>query len=110
EGEKSTRDLRISQAFLYRKAKFVSCWHASNVESAAMWKIYGENENGIAVISDIARMKSAFHESVETIYAGRVSYIDFAEDRLDLGNGFTPLVHKRSSFEHEKEVRLVWTD
>lgn len=110
EGEKSLRELRIRQAFLYRKKHYVNCWHASSFESAAMWKVYGYDDHGVAIISRLRRIKDAFDDFKDTIYCGQVKYIDYECEELDLSNAFYPIVHKRLSFEFEKEVRLVFCD
>ncbi len=41
---------------------------------------------------------------------GLVKYIDYENDWLREGNTFYPFMHKRKSFEHEKEVRAVISD
>lgn len=34
-------------------------------------------------------------------------YVDYERDWIDEGNTFAPIVHKRKSFEHEREVRAI---
>jgi hypothetical protein len=109
-GEKSIRELRIRQAFLYRKQKYVNCWHESNFESAAMWRVYGYDNNGVAIVSQSKRILGAFRDNPEEFYCGKVKYLDYENDVVDLNNGFYPIVRKRLSFEYEREVRLVFSD
>lgn len=40
----------------YRNNTFVSCWHISDTESDAMWKIYS-NKNGIAIKTNIGKLE-----------------------------------------------------
>jgi hypothetical protein len=45
-----------------------------------------------------------------TIHLGEIQYINYERDWLPEGNLFYPFVHKRKSFEHEREVRAVFND
>ena len=88
-----------------RSNVFVNCWHESDVESAAMWKLYAR-EAGIAVRSTFANLANGI-QTDQPIYIGRVKYIDYVQDPMPTGNVFTPFLHKRKSFEHEREVRAI---
>lgn len=94
---------------LMRQTLFVNCWHANAFESDAMWKIYVKG-NGIAVQSTFQRLKRSLSTATQTLFAGEVEYIDFRRAAMDVGIAFTPALHKKKSFEHEKEVRAVWWD
>src|SRR5258705_2583306 len=39
---------------------FVNCWHVNPFESAAMWKIYCGNGDGVAILSTFERLKNSF--------------------------------------------------
>jgi len=41
------------------------------------------------------------------LYIGAVTYVDYQNHRYAVNNFFYPVMHKRSSFAHESEVRLV---
>ena len=56
---------------ILRQQRAVWCWHNSEMESAAMWPIYGER--GIAVKTDVASLKAAL-PSGEFLIA-RVKYL-----------------------------------
>ena len=71
---------------------FVSCWHMNECESAAMWKY--------------SRLREALAEDV---HIGTINYISYDRDKIPAGNTFWPLMHKRRSFEHEQELRAVWS-
>lgn len=87
----------------------INCWHKNKYESAAMWNLYLKTNEGIAVKSTFSRLSSSFSKTSDTVYIGEVSYIDYDEHHIDTGNIFGPFLHKRISFEHEKEVRaIVW--
>lgn len=38
-----------------------------------------------------------------------IKYIDYKKDWIPEKNMFYPFVHKRKSYEHEKEVRAIYT-
>jgi len=86
------------------KRVFVSCWHASNVESAAMWSLYGEISASIAVCCSYSALALALPPAV---YMGEVQYLDWDREGFDQGNMLAPFVSKRSSYRHEQEVRAV---
>lgn len=85
---------------------FVNCWHANESESAAMWDLYSSRDSGVAIKTTVGRLKSSL-EGGET-YLGAVRYVDFNNyiERESL-NVMVPAFLKRSSFEHEREVRLL---
>lgn len=84
-----------------RKQLFVSCWHASDNESEAMWQLYSDKHKGIAIVSDIDILRNNMPENIELDY---VTYVDYEAESIPRA----PLyMYKRSAFEHEKEVRAV---
>ncbi len=89
-----------------RKHVFVSCWHLNESESAAMWKLYLKSGEGIAIQSTVGRLKSAL-QPADTLHIGMVKYIDYDKEAIAARNALTPIVHKRKSFEHERELRAV---
>jgi hypothetical protein len=86
---------------------FVNCWHMNEVESAAMWKIYSTSKESVCVQSTYTRLREALDGDV---YIGVVNYIDYKRDTMPPNNVFWPLTYKRKSFEHERELRAVWSD
>lgn len=93
-----------------RRQYYVSCWHAAEHESAAMWKIYGTPGAGVAVITNGARLESALSACQQDAYLGAVSYLDPGSFQIGRVNAFDPLMIKRVSYEYEQEVRLVHWD
>lgn len=105
---------------------YVSCWHANQTESAAMWGLYGASKYTVAIRTTVDGLRGAFHSQDEyAIAVGDVKYVDFdsSEDEIDdedmdkirsvhSGNadsvGLTLL--KRKEFQHEKEIRCVVLD
>lgn len=87
-----------------RQWTFISCWHMSDDESAAMWKLYTKTNEGVAIQTSYENLVNALPEFV---YVGLVQYIDYKKDWLPEGNSFYPFMHKRKSFAHENEIRAI---
>lgn len=84
----------------------INCWHMNDHESAAMWDLYLKSNEGVAIQSTYSKLKKSLTDEQET-YLGVVKYIDYDTEFLDSGNLLSPFVHKRKSFEHEREVRAL---
>lgn len=85
---------------------FVNCWHMNEYESAAMWKIYSSAKESVCLQTTYARLRAALDKDV---YIGVINYISYELDKMPPGNVFWPLTYKRKSFEHERELRAVWS-
>jgi len=93
-----------------KELTFVNCWHMNDGESAAMWRLYALEKQGLAVQSTIARLKQSFKGYKDHIFVGKVKYVDFETDFVPVRNALIPFLHKRKSFDHEKEVRaVIWS-
>jgi len=98
----------LSQFYrLFRKFTAINCWHLNKYESAAMWRLYLKSNEGIAIQSTFNLLKGSLKDGNHNIFIGKVKYIDFEKDWLPEGNTLYPFVHKRKSFEHEQELRVV---
>ncbi|MGX9992133.1 hypothetical protein ACS4RR_023720 [Rhizobium sp. Z1P35] len=109
EGIAGWKTLVSQQSDLTRKFRTwcaVNCWHMNEYRSAAMWKLYVQAGDGIAVQSTYARLRDSI-SSEEEVYIGKVNYIDYQRHVIDANNLLSPLVHKRTSFSHECELRAV---
>lgn len=82
-----------------------NCWHHSNCESDALWKLYASE--GVAIQSSFGSIKKAFANHPEDVYFGEVRYVDHETVNVPNGNIFPPLLLKRKCFSYEQEVRLV---
>lgn len=87
-----------------RQWTFINCWHASEHESAAMWRLYSAGDEAVAIQSSYGRLTECLPEMA---VPGLVNYIDYDTDEMPEDNTFHPFFHKRKSFEHEREVRAV---
>lgn len=90
----------------YRRYITVNCWHWSEYESAAMWSVYAREQYGIAIRTDFKRLCDSFTDEVD-IFVGRIHYADYDRTVIPEENLLSAYLHKRKSFEHEREVRAV---
>ena len=96
---------------LQRELTFVNSWHCQEYESAAMWSQYLRTQEGIAIQSTYQRLCQCVSDYKDfDIFIGLVSYRDYDVDSMPEGNSLVPVMSKRRSFEHERELRaLIWT-
>ena len=92
-----------------RKCTFINCWHQSQHESAAMWRLYARERGGLAIKTDFASLAESL-VCVDNIYIGEVTYLDYESASIKEDNAIAPFLFKRDSFEHEKEVRAIYWD
>ena len=86
-----------------REEYFVSCWHANDMESEAMWKLYISAKNqGIAIQTTMERLCYSIGNS--NFELGEVNYISYEKP---LGVDSVPVWYKRKAFQHEQEVRAI---
>jgi hypothetical protein len=77
-------------------------------ESAAMWELYAQRNSGIATKTTFKRLKDSLGDNTpDLIKFGLVKYIDFENEWEPEGNLYYPFLHKRRSFEHERELRAI---
>jgi hypothetical protein len=97
-----------------RRLTKISCWHMNEGESAAMWSLYVRDKRGIALRTTVDRLTSAIqpyriqpHYAEERIWMGPVRYIDYRTEHMLGSLGLGRFFHKRRSFAHEQEFRVV---
>ena len=90
-----------------RQWMYANCWYISDHESAAMWQLYSSSNEAIALQSTYELLHLNLPENS---YVGEIQYIDFERDFIDILNMFTPFMHKRLSFAHERELRALIED
>lgn len=88
------------------KYSAMNCWHMNEHESAAMWKLYLKSDEGIAVQSRYEKLRDCLIDD-EKVLLGMVKYLDYEVEGIDPRNILSAFVHKRKSFEHEREVRAL---
>ena len=90
----------------------ICCWHRTDYESAAMWRLYAESKKGVALCTTAKkignaiqpfRLKPSFGE--ETLFAGNIEYVDLTKERLKEA-GVKRFYYKHLPFSWEQEFRL----
>lgn len=100
--------LRVAE--IQRREMYINCWFVSEHESAAMWKLYLQSPEGIAIRSDHDELVRALGASPLRARTSSVTYIDYDKTPIPSGNLFFPFLHKRLSFAHENELRaIIWS-
>ena len=97
---------------IIQNGTFVSCWYLSEIESAALWKLFPKSDEGIAIKTTVNKLNNAIeHKNTEKIILqGSVTY---GHEKIikSRKESFYSIEHavftKRAFFEHEKELRLV---
>ena len=105
----NSTDLALKHAEYLRSIRTyfaVNCWHMNAYESAAMWKLYLMGLEGVAIQSTYQKLCHSI-KGAEKVRVGVVEYIDYEKDFILGGNMLASIVHKRKSFEHEREVRAA---
>lgn len=103
EAQRLLRDLE-SGGESSRSRTFISCWHESSHESAAMWRLYSSFlPNAVAIKTTFDALYKSLGRNPE-IRIGRVRYIDLGSQFAGINDAYW---RKRKSFEHEREVRAV---
>ncbi|CUH96004.1 hypothetical protein P22_2092 [Propionispora sp. 2/2-37] len=110
-----------------KKLFLISCWHRSSIESYAMWKIYSNDAQGVAIETTIDNLHDSFicndehlrktpsdkwgKEEMLTheIIPGNVIYYDGRYKDIPDGYPykFRRFFYKQKFFEYEKEHRLI---
>ncbi len=88
----------------------VNCWHCNEVESVAMWKLYTNGKDGVAIQSTVGRLKACLSHEPRNLFIAEVQYRDHHAEPTEESishDALLPLITKRRSFAHESEVRLL---
>ncbi|WP_082140095.1 DUF2971 domain-containing protein [Desulfovibrio sp. TomC] len=92
----------------------INCWHRSEYESDAMWRLYADEKKGVAITTTPERIRAALkpfrlHPEYETekMYAGSVKYIDLTQDIGCYRGMLDRFFYKHRLFESEQEFRLA---
>jgi hypothetical protein len=98
-------DLVEAQMTIELRANYLaSCWHMSEVESGAMWAIYGHE--GVAISTTIRSLANSLSSTGHTIEIFPVIYVDHATDELPRDE---PYRFKHRLYAYEQELRALLT-
>ena len=83
----------------------VSCWHANDMESEALWRLYSPPPTpGVAIRTTVGQLWEATTQDASAV-VGRVQYLDFRRSFATVQN--ERIFCKRLSLSHECEVRVT---
>lgn len=90
-----------------RATTYISCWHHRDEETAAMWELYNDRGKEVAIKTTVGNLRSALRWSDDMVM-GCVEYKDYNSggDLFQITRN-SPFFHKRLSYEHESEFRVV---
>lgn len=89
----------------------VQCWHASSVESTAMWRIYGGPEPSICLCSTVGRLRAGLRPAGTTkIHLSKVAYRQHDADIAPRRHPLAPFLIKSKSYAFERELRAIAHD
>jgi hypothetical protein len=92
----------------HRKNVVISSWHINEYESFAMWQIFTQKNEGLAIQSTLGKLQKALAVDTEfEQFIGEVNYIDYKKEYIPFDNTFFPFLFKRKSFQYEREVRVI---
>ena len=73
-----------SDTYFGRETTYINCWHGGEVESAAMWKLYGTAAGSVVIQSSYEKLVNAIPNDVYMgdvrvgcVYIGMVQYKDY---------------------------------
>ncbi len=92
----------------HREKVVVSSWHINEYESFAMWQIFTQHNEGLAIQSTIGRLQKALKPEINySQFIGEVNYIDYKKEYIPFDDMFFPFMFKRKSFQYEREIRII---
>lgn len=102
----------LEKVLQIRKRTHALCWHASETESEAMWRLYLSSNEGIAIKTTAQRLRESLRLTKgidEPLHLAEVEYINHLDndEKLGLVNFLRWATFKRESFAHEREIRLM---
>lgn len=97
-----------------RGRQSICCWYESQIESEAMWKLYGDNGKSIAIKTTVGSLIKSVEsrENDKLVFLERMKYLNFndgdmtREELLAKKKSVSTILLKRKEYEHEREVRL----
>jgi hypothetical protein len=92
------------------KKFYVYCWHLSEHQSEAMWRLYSQSNDVIAIKTKFGLMREALPSFVSAapVHYGNHKIVDLGARNFQEEN--LSILIKWLSFEHEKELRFFFTN
>lgn len=101
--------------FIFEEARtmhFINCWHKNKEESEAMWKLYLQGNEGVAIQSTVNDLIDSIDKTDKYVMFDNVEYINYESMNIPqfLTNKYQWTAQyfiKRNHYSHEKEYRAV---
>ena len=71
-----------------------------------MWKLYSSIQDGIAIRTEFQSFSGSL-KGPQEVYIGKIDYVDYNTTLIPENDALKPIMYKRKSFEHEREVRAI---
>ena len=94
----------------HREKVAISSWHINEYESFAMWQIFTQNSEGLAIQSTIGRLQNALKPEINfNQHIGEVNYIDYKKEYIPFDDMFFPffLNEKVFNMNVKSELSLI---
>lgn len=100
-----SRSVQPSRPRLSEDSPFaISCWYCAPHESAAMWKLYAQTNEAVAICTTYDKLRKTIPEWIDI---GLVRYADYGRQWISERDPSHRFMYKRLSFEHENELRAI---
>ena len=86
----------------------VICWHSSDHESDAMWRLYAA-EAGVAIKIQCQSLAASITDD-ETDYTGKSNYVDYGSSFIPESKALSAFLHRMNRFDHEQEFGVLTSD
>jgi hypothetical protein len=73
-----------------------------------MWSLYLKSDDGIAIQSTFDKLDNSLKDDIR-VDLGKINYIDYTKDIMNLDNSLFAFFYKRKSFIYEHELRAAFT-
>jgi hypothetical protein len=90
---------------LWRETTYISCWASAEHESYALWKIFCQSNDGVAISTPTRRLRRSLGEVPLYI----VEYCEPGYE-IKLPDALALATKKRLMFDYEREVRAIATN
>jgi len=98
----------IFQLSSLKEYSLVNCWNMSYPDSLDMWKNYCSEYEGVAIKSNIERLKSSIQgEDKDSFHIRPIKYRDIEKTEEYDANGINLFTFKKLEFSYENELRVI---
>jgi hypothetical protein len=85
----------------------VMCWRMSTDENHAMWKIFLNSGEGVAIKTTVSDINESMSSDTNKFHFGKVNYINRANTEIGLTHVLDSVFTKSVHYNHEQEFRVI---